>query len=89
MNKFLRRAIMTGSKLKNKANKTKHPLVIKTHKKQRNHIVDLNKVKFFNNLDCKKDTKTYWDKCKPYFSNKHTKIGHWHNAQEKRRNSKK
>ena len=67
MNKFLRRAIMKRSKLKNKANKTKH-------KKQRNYVVGLNKqadFKYFDNLDCKKDAKLFWDKCKPYSSNKH------------------
>ena len=39
MNKFLRRAIMKRPKLKNKANKTKHPVDIKIYKKQRNFIV--------------------------------------------------
>ena len=43
MNKFLRRAIMKRSKLKNKANKTKHPIDIKVYKKQRNYVVGLNK----------------------------------------------
>ena len=76
MNKFLRRAILKRSKLKNKANKTKHPVDIKMYKKQRNYVVGLNKqAKFrhFNNLDCKKDAKPFWDKCKPYSSNKHTR----------------
>ena len=43
VNKFLRRAIMKRSKLKNKANKTKHPIDIKMYKKQRNYVVGLNK----------------------------------------------
>ena len=43
MNKFLRRAIMKRSKLKNKANKTKHPVDIKMYKKQRNYVPGLNK----------------------------------------------
>ena len=43
LNKFLRLAIMKRSKLKNKANKTKHPVDIKMYKKQRNYIVGLNK----------------------------------------------
>ena len=34
MNKFPRRAIMKRSKLKNKSNKTKHPVDIKMYKKQ-------------------------------------------------------
>ena len=43
------------------------------YKKQRNYVAGLNKVKFeyFNNQDCKKGTKPFWDKCKPFFSNKH------------------
>ena len=43
INKFLWRAIMKRSKLKNKANKTKHPVDIKIYKKQRNYVVGLNK----------------------------------------------
>ena len=76
MNKFLRRAMMKRSKLKNKADKTKHPVDIKMYKKQRNYVVGLNKqskFKYFNNLDCKKDAKSFWDKCKPYFSNTHSR----------------
>ena len=67
---------MKRSKLKNKANKMKHPVDIKMYKKQRNYVVGLNKqakFKYFNNLDCKKDAKPFWDKCKPYFSNKHSR----------------
>ena len=76
MNKFLRRAMMKRSKLKNKADKTKHPVDITMYKKQRNYVVGLNKqskFKYFNNLDCKQDAKSFWDKCKPYFSNKHSR----------------
>ena len=57
MDKFLRRAIMKRSKLKNKANKTKHSVDIKMYKKLRNYVVGLNeqaKFKYFNNLNCKK-----------------------------------
>ena len=43
MNKFVRCAIVKRSKLKNKANKTKHPIDIKMYKKQRNYVVGLNK----------------------------------------------
>ena len=43
MNKFVRCAIMKRYKLKNKANKTKHPIDIKMYKKQRNYVVGLNK----------------------------------------------
>ena len=58
MNKFLRRVIVKRSKLKNKANKTEHPLDIKMYKKQRNYVVSLNKqckFEYFNTLDCKKN----------------------------------
>ena len=41
--KFLRHAIKKRSKLKNKANKMKHPVDIKMYKKQRNYVVGLNK----------------------------------------------
>ena len=76
MNKFLRRAIKKRFKLRNKANKTKHPVNIKMYKKQRNYVVGLNKqakFKIFNKLDCKNDTKPFWDKYKPYFSNKNSR----------------
>ena len=42
MNKFQRCAIMKRSKLKNKANKTKHPVDIKTNEKQ-TKVVGINK----------------------------------------------
>ena len=46
------------------------------YKKQIKYVVGLNKqpkFKYFNNLDCKKDAKPFWDKCKSYFSNKHSR----------------
>ena len=76
MNKNLRRAIMKRSKRKNKANKTKHPLDIMNYKKQRNYVTKLNKaakLEYFNNLKLGKDNKPLWEKCKPYFINKHSK----------------
>ena len=68
MNKFVRCAIMKRSKLKNKANKTKHPIDIKMYNKQRNYVVGLNKQpknKYFNNMDYKKDTKSFWGNANP------------------------
>ena len=53
MNENLRRATMKRSKLKNKANKTKHPLDIMNYKKQRNYLTKLNKtakLEYFNKL---------------------------------------
>ena len=74
--KPLRQAIMKRSKLKNKANKTKLLTDIRNYKKQRNYIVNLNKnAKFgyFCQYDCK-DGEPFWVNCKPYFSNKHSKM---------------
>ena len=76
MNKNLRRAIMKRSKLENEANKTRHPLDIMNYKKQRNYVTKLNKtakLEFFNNLKLGKDNKPFWEKWKPYFTNKHSK----------------
>ena len=45
---------MKRSKLKNKANKTKHPSDINNYKKQRNYVAQLNKnakLEYFNNFD--------------------------------------
>ena len=62
------------------------------YKKQRNYVLGLNKqAKFecFSNLDCKKDTKRFWDKCKPDFSNKHRIRDTNIMLKEKRNSSKK
>ena len=67
---------MKRSKLKNKANKTKHPLDIMNYKKQRNYVTKLSKtekLECFNNLKLGKDNKPFWEKCKPYFINKQSK----------------
>ena len=67
---------MKRSKLNNKANKTKSVDDLVKYKKQRNLIVKLNKnykKKFFDNLEIKNNSKSFWDNCKPYFSNKHSK----------------
>ena len=72
---MLRQAIMKRSRLKNKANKTKNHLDIRNYKKQRNMVVNLNKEakpQYFNNYDST-NTKPFWENCKPYFSNKHSK----------------
>ena len=31
------------------------------------------KLKYFNNLKLDKDNKQFWEKCKPYVTNKHSK----------------
>ena len=75
VNKALHQAIMKRSKLKNKANKTKDPTDIRNYKKQRNHIVNLNKeekLEYFSKYESN-DSKPFWVNCKPYFTNKHSK----------------
>ena len=66
---------MKRSKLKNKANKTKDPNDIKNYKKQRNYVVNLNKeakLEYFSKYESD-DNKPFWVRCKPYFTNKHSK----------------
>ena len=70
--KNFRKAIM--KQLKNKANRTKKLEDITKYKKQRNLVVKLNresKTQCFDNIQTSKHSKPFWDKCKPYFSNKH------------------
>ena len=46
------------------------------YKKQRNYTTKLNKtakLEYLNNLKLGKDKKPFWEKCKPYFTNKHSK----------------
>ena len=60
--------------MKSKANRTKRPKDISDYKKQRNLVVRLNKerrIEYFENLETSKNSKPFWNKCKPYFSNKH------------------
>ena len=66
---------MKCSKLKNKANKTMSVDDLIKYKKQQNLVVKLKnncKKEFFNNLVINNNSKSFWDKCKPYFSNKHS-----------------
>ena len=75
LNKSLRAAIMKRSRLKNKSNKSQLPADLSKYKKQRNLVGKLNKYKkeYFENLNVATNSKPFWDKCKPYFSNKHAK----------------
>ena len=76
MNKTLRKAIMLRSKLKNRANGSKDTRDIKMYKQQRNLVVRLNKdsnFSYFSNLDIRKESKPFWNACKPYFTNKHSR----------------
>ena len=66
---------MKRSELKSKANRTKRPKDISDYKKQRNLVVRLNKerrIEYFENLETSKNSKPFWNKPKPYFSNKIT-----------------
>ena len=74
VDKNFRKAIMKHSKLKNKANRTKLQDDIAKYKKQRNLIVKLNrdsKLRYFDNIEVSKNSKPFWNECKPYFSKKH------------------
>ena len=65
---------MKRSKLKSKANRTKPREDISDYKKPRNLVVRLSKerkIEYFENLETSKNSKPFWNKCKPYFSNKH------------------
>ena len=68
---------MKRSNLKNKANKTKNPLDIMNYKKQRNYVAKFKKtakLKYFSDLKLGNDNKLLWEKGKPYFTNKHSKV---------------
>ena len=57
--------------MKSKANRTKQPKDISDYKKQRNLAVELNKerrIEYFENLETSKNTKSFLNKYKPYFS---------------------
>ena len=73
VNKTLRKAIMLRSKLNFWANKHKSTKDIKMHKEKRNLVVRLNKDSkhsYFSKLDITKESKPFWNTCKPYFPNK-------------------
>ena len=73
VDKNLPKVIMKRSMLKSKANRTKPTEDISDYKKQRNLVVRLRKdrkTEYFENLETK-NSKPFWNKCKPYFSNKH------------------
>ena len=80
INKTLRKAIMTRSRLKSIANKTGNPEDLQAYKRQRNYIVSLNKKAkrmLFNNLDINPSPghKQFWKVCNPLFGNKSTGEG--------------
>ena len=78
VNKILHSIIMKKSRLKSKANKTRKAVDIFNYKKQRNLLVKINnkcKREYFDKLNVKTATKSFWKISKPYFSNKHSHDG--------------
>ena len=68
---------MKRSALKRKASRTKQQEDIIKYKKQQNLVVKINretKLHYFNNLEASKNSEAFWDKCRPYFSNKHIQV---------------
>ena len=66
---------MLRSKLKFWGNKNKDTKDINMYREQRNLVVLLNKdikYSYFSNLDIRKESKPFWNACKPYFTNKHS-----------------
>ena len=46
------------------------------YRKQLNYVTKLNKIaklEWFNSLKLGKDNRPFWKKCKPYFTDKHSK----------------
>ena len=75
MNKALRKAIMTRSRLRNAFNLKRNNINWKKYKTQRNFCVKLlkqNKKNYFQNINIKdtKDNKKFWKAVAPNFSNK-------------------
>ena len=72
MSKQLRKAIMTRSRLKNKANKTNSQVDMANYRRQRNFVVNLNrqaKKAYISSIGPKGCSK-FWDTFKPFFSDK-------------------
>ena len=64
---------MLRYKLKNWVNESKDT---KMYKQQRNFVVRLNKdskYSYFSNLHTRKETKPFWNACKPYFTYKRSR----------------
>ena len=67
---------MKRSKVKNKDNENKNPLDIMNYEKECDYVTKLNKtakLEYFDNLKLGKDNRPFWEKCKPYFTDKHSK----------------
>ena len=67
---------MLRSKLKNRVNKSKGTRDIKMYKQHRKLVARLikdSKYSYFSDLDIRKESKPFWNACKPYFTNKYRK----------------
>ena len=74
ISKALRKAIMLRTRLTNSSIKTRKNFDIQKYRQQGNLVVKLNKCakcKYYGTLDIRatKDTKSFWKKVKPLFSN--------------------
>ena len=79
INKAIKKAISTRSRLRNIANKTRNENDILKYKKQRNFVNSLNRKTqklYFRNLDPKNITtsKSFYQTFKPYFSSKYSQF---------------
>ena len=75
VNKELRKAIMTRSRLKNRSNRVKTDEAKSAYKRQRNYCTNLlrkNKIDYFKSLHPSSltDNKTFWKAVKPAFTDK-------------------
>ena len=76
VSKKLKKEIMKRSQLKSFANKTSKDIDLYKFRKQRNLVVNLNKKEkknFLNFIPVGNDSKPFWEKYLPYFSNKRIK----------------
>ena len=76
INKVLQKTIIKRPQLKHEvASKTKQPPSdISKHKSQQQLVVKMNrgvKLNYFNNIESGKNSRSFWNKCRPYILNKH------------------
>ena len=67
---------MKSWRWKNKTNRSKDPADIANYKKQHKLVVSLNrraKSEYFNEASNTESSRSFWETCKPYFSNKHAR----------------
>ena len=87
MNEYLRKFIMLRSKLKIGQIKVKTQEIKKYIS---SNVVRLNmdcKYSYFSKPDIRKESKPFWNACKPYFTNKHSRGDKSNMLVEKKNNS--